>query len=823
MIEPVWLNESKTYKWPTKVPIENDNLYFETCLRLRLDAKNRKNLSKLSASLDDVYDENLLLFLNKLERMIYEDKFSDCSVELTRHVLANNWAKILTRRRNCNSTVEESDMFWFVKNDFFTPVTNRTASMNSSENQSKIAVAVKFLRESNSGQLKLTCKDNLPVYAFLPTKCTVFKFIVQGDFILSTSRESLLENHEWNQELMGRIPLIVVKMVCELTAFAWLILEPKVEGLHSCDHLDQIKDTNSLGINLKDAFGLLPLISSCPPGLFRQCVFDMYNLIVEKPFVLSRSKIPCKPTQLILTSHLPFDPSQYISEDLLLAATGYRYPHEKLSNCLDEERVKLLQFKHFDINTVVTCFEYVAANQFSEVNCPTMKMLSSLLVCLDLATANKFSRLPSSRIDMKSPGIKKITPVQVMTNNPPATKLNLDIVNVLRKLCIWPSSDGGFVTLDTTVVYINPIGGQGNTFSPAQEHCLEVFKGDGHLPMLLEDIFLFAQRLGKGFDDSLRKFLLRNFSGEKTSSAGGVVGGVVELTAERVVRNIILPAYESDGNKNRLGSENGSSCENDSSSFISRQTGASYLAFLYLSFGKELCGSGGSSAKLKGIKECLDATGLVVPVCVIAEGQKGYRCKWVSGNCRRLKKYSGDVPPHEIHLGVEYSKSISNQLTQLPIKTALHQLAWTIVDPLVATFVFDIEVEDGSLNHEEVCQWFKHVKEENIREWCAFLKSFGVVDFFGVYNEGTHSVNNMQAPHLVKTLNHLVRHSVQVCTRRKEVTGDCPSGSLNNPVSDESNEAVQLPVFLPSPITFPVRLVNKDIHNSLKVFLMHFV
>ena len=45
-----------------------------------------------------------------------------------------------------------------------------------------------------------------PVFAFLPVRSYGFRFIVQGDFVVPSSRESLDQDSEWNAWLSGRVP-----------------------------------------------------------------------------------------------------------------------------------------------------------------------------------------------------------------------------------------------------------------------------------------------------------------------------------------------------------------------------------------------------------------------------------------------------------------------------------------------------------------------------------------------------------------------------------------------------------------------------------------
>ena len=45
------------------------------------------------------------------------------------------------------------------------------------------------------------------VYAFLPTEMvTNFPFIIQADFVLASSRETILLDNKWNQGILARVP-----------------------------------------------------------------------------------------------------------------------------------------------------------------------------------------------------------------------------------------------------------------------------------------------------------------------------------------------------------------------------------------------------------------------------------------------------------------------------------------------------------------------------------------------------------------------------------------------------------------------------------------
>ena len=61
--------------------------------------------------------------------------------------------------------------------------------------------------------VRLCGTNTFPVYAFLPTKASIFPFVIQGDFVLPTNRESLMEGNVWNQTLLHQVR---ARTVCRL-------------------------------------------------------------------------------------------------------------------------------------------------------------------------------------------------------------------------------------------------------------------------------------------------------------------------------------------------------------------------------------------------------------------------------------------------------------------------------------------------------------------------------------------------------------------------------------------------------------------------------
>lgn len=89
MLEPLWIEETETEKWPSS--IDADGTIYETCLRLKLNPDAMLNIEKLTQDILEVLNGQLILFLNKLQRLILEDARRACLTEHCCNSLSRNW------------------------------------------------------------------------------------------------------------------------------------------------------------------------------------------------------------------------------------------------------------------------------------------------------------------------------------------------------------------------------------------------------------------------------------------------------------------------------------------------------------------------------------------------------------------------------------------------------------------------------------------------------------------------------------------------------------------------------------------------------------
>ena len=812
MIEPIWLQADYPEKY-------QGDTYFETCLRLPLNTKNKDNFDKLCYNLEEVYDENLMLFLNKLECMVFDDRCLRRQIRLERIKLGENWTKILSNRENCIT----GDGFWFIRRKIINPNMRRVADDDIIKSTT-VAVAMKFIVQKDSSSaaaseskefsqlptsLCLDVTKRLPLYAFLPTKTAVFQFIVQGDFVLSSSREFILEDNEWNQCLLDFVPGLFVQVVRELSAAAWNIREgkPASEWMGECPNVCELYPMHELCVHMQDILDILPRISNCTSKVYVDMTEKIYKLLQTEVILWSGAN-RCIPTKLVYTPSLP-EIENFVSEDLLSRATGYRYL--RLTGVIHEDILKGLGIQKFGYSIICDCISYINDKYCSDksTNSFTDGMWSELCGCLlalEVVSASSYVSYRPTKTKTNAISIQKgmlIPSSQLLYNWRTGTSnvdinrvvLPTDIIKALKKLCIWPTADNEFVSLDKHTVFM-PADHNAKNATRLQKKCIDSFNIDSF--RTLHPRLLSCASILNG-DAMMRGFLTRNF---KTNLSSSGSGGIEELTPIVVLRKIILPAYQS------------ANC-------LDRTTAAAFLAFTFSVM------TGPLEASLHDIKSALKDHGVVVPVVTARERSSGggeersidcekrtSKFRWVSeGRCVCIGGKSA-CNKTEVHLGVEFKDSATSQLAALPVSTALRQIEWLIVDPLVASYFFEVSqlniglLQQDRITHDTVQAIFKDVSGD-LPKWRSFLLDIGVVNFFGVKDDSGPTGG------LELFLQHLLRNKIPYSTKRHEHIVD-----ESSTVSERKGARGYIPLFLPSPNEQScVYQVTSDVHRSLQVNL----
>ncbi|CAK9136537.1 unnamed protein product [Ilex paraguariensis] len=149
---------------------------------------------------------SLLLFLHRLQCIKFRNMLNDSLIVMKKEVVGNGIIKV---------SHGKEIITWFVASqklqaDVFRPDVQST----------EIAIAFTLQELDNMDYIPLL--EQQPVFAFLPLRTYGLKFILQGDFILPSSREEVDGDSPWNQWLLSEFPGLFVnaeRSFCSLPCF----------------------------------------------------------------------------------------------------------------------------------------------------------------------------------------------------------------------------------------------------------------------------------------------------------------------------------------------------------------------------------------------------------------------------------------------------------------------------------------------------------------------------------------------------------------------------------------------------------------------------
>ncbi|XP_061338867.1 uncharacterized protein LOC133285633 [Gastrolobium bilobum] len=206
-IVPEWVEENPTLQDIKQIYRAGDTLPTTTfVLPLKPD-----KVKPVKQQLSSIHPE-VLLFLSKIKRLSVRENNEDSRLNTISAVAISSEINFVTRKNinaesytlrlseeeNCDSEKECSYYMW--KQKFPVRQENRV------ERRMDVEEWVVTLAFPN--QERLQGGKSLPgVYAFLPTEMvTNFPFIIQADFVLASSRETIILDDKWNQGILDCVP-----------------------------------------------------------------------------------------------------------------------------------------------------------------------------------------------------------------------------------------------------------------------------------------------------------------------------------------------------------------------------------------------------------------------------------------------------------------------------------------------------------------------------------------------------------------------------------------------------------------------------------------
>ncbi|KAK3417003.1 hypothetical protein EUGRSUZ_H02759 [Eucalyptus grandis] len=207
---------------PTVIPPLNHNVlskltsanidYFntscwKTCIVLpfRSDLLEGTGSNNFISMFSDIHPA-LLLFLHRLRCITFRNMHDDSHIAMRKETCGNGIIRI---------SYGKEEMNWFV-------ACKKLHGNIGRCNVQTTEIALAFgLKESTDGNY-IPRLDMQPVFAFLPLRTYGLKFILQGDFVLPSSREEVDGDNPWNQWLLSEFPDLFVNAegsFCSLPCF----------------------------------------------------------------------------------------------------------------------------------------------------------------------------------------------------------------------------------------------------------------------------------------------------------------------------------------------------------------------------------------------------------------------------------------------------------------------------------------------------------------------------------------------------------------------------------------------------------------------------
>ncbi|TYH83645.1 hypothetical protein ES332_D02G145400v1 [Gossypium tomentosum] len=183
------------------------NKCWNTCIVLPFRSVTSKgnDMNNIVSMFSDL-NPSLLLFLHRLQCIVFRNMLNDSFVIMRKEIVGNGIVKVSCGVEN---------MTWFVASQKL-----QADFIHRDVQITEISIAFTLL-ETDCGCYR-PFLDQQPVFAFLPLRTYGLKFILQGDFVLPSSREEVDVDSPWNQWLLSEYPSLFVsaeRSFCSLPCF----------------------------------------------------------------------------------------------------------------------------------------------------------------------------------------------------------------------------------------------------------------------------------------------------------------------------------------------------------------------------------------------------------------------------------------------------------------------------------------------------------------------------------------------------------------------------------------------------------------------------
>ncbi|KAL7083737.1 hypothetical protein ACP275_14G181000 [Erythranthe tilingii] len=191
----------------TKDTDQNDRHFWNTCIVLPFRSKftEASATDNIVSMFSDLHP-SLLLFLHRLKCIMFKNMLTNSCNIMRKEVIGDGIINI---------SFGKERLTWFVESrKLQAELTRHDAQMTE--------ISIAFALEESTDGNYIPKMEQQCVFAFLPLRTYGLKFIIQGDFILPSSREEVDGDSPWNQWLLSEFPNLFTsaeKSFCSLPCF----------------------------------------------------------------------------------------------------------------------------------------------------------------------------------------------------------------------------------------------------------------------------------------------------------------------------------------------------------------------------------------------------------------------------------------------------------------------------------------------------------------------------------------------------------------------------------------------------------------------------
>jgi len=298
-ILPTWLSEDN--RVPTLPHLENgSNAVTRISLPIKKEFSDKMTSTAkgLQAQFEDI-QPNLLLFLHRLKSICVFDEEHSRKREMTAS-LVRKWkiAETLNRVMKLVSTgakgKRKAQTWILLQNSLKVPLEHRNAK------RTQLSVGFPVI-ESDKEAL-----ETQKVFAFLPLRSFGFKFIINADFILPSSREDLDNSSPFNLWLLTEIPTLFVNA------------------------LESFKRYYKKPVDAINAYLRFVPLSQEVLGVFKQVARDIISRLKQYPSILTASNKFVFPHEVVIPSSVFGEFSHFVDAKALQDKLGLHLIHPKV-------------------------------------------------------------------------------------------------------------------------------------------------------------------------------------------------------------------------------------------------------------------------------------------------------------------------------------------------------------------------------------------------------------------------------------------------------------------------------------------------------------